>query len=249
MAGRSFAIGDIHGELEQLFKLLACLPTLDKDDTLVFLGDYIDRGPKSKQVVDYIRDLPSHSPAKIVALRGNHEDAWLRVLDQGWDQFVLPPPNGCLAAMRSYTGGAFPAEGEGPTDDEQPLLRNGKFFPREVVTWFQNLPHWYEDDHAIYVHAGLPRGPSGFLHPRDVTMPQALLWLRDEDFFRNYRGKRVVFGHTRTEYLPPELSGYTPEDPMDLWAGENVVGIDTGCGNGGFLTAFELPALNVYESR
>ena len=249
MAGRSFAIGDIHGELEQLFKLLSCLPTLDKNDTLVFLGDYVDRGPKSAQVVDYIRNLPSHSPAKIVALRGNHEDAWLRVLDQGWDQFVLPPPNGCLAAMRSYTGGAFPAEGEEPTDDEQPLLRNGKFFPTEVVSWFQGLPHWYEDEHAIYVHAGLPRGPNGFVHPRDVTMPAALLWLRDEDFFRNYRGKRVVFGHTRTEYLPPELSGYTPEDPRDLWAGENVVGIDTGCGNGGFLTAFELPALNVYESR
>ena len=47
----------------------------------------------------------------------------------------------------------------------------------------------------------------------------------------------------------PELSGYTPEDPSDLWAGDNVVGIDTCCGNGGFLTAFELPALNVYESR
>jgi serine/threonine protein phosphatase 1 len=49
--------------------------------------------------------------------------------------------------------------------------------------------------------------------------------------------------------LPPELSGYTPEDPTDLWAGENCVGIDTGCGNGGFLTALELPAMNVYESR
>ena len=67
MAGRSFAIGDIHGELDQLFKLLSCLPTLDKEDTLIFLGDYVDRGPKSKQVVDYLRNLSSHSPAKIVA--------------------------------------------------------------------------------------------------------------------------------------------------------------------------------------
>lgn len=87
------------------------------------------------------------------------------------------------------------------------------------------------------------------MHPREVKAPIAMLWCRDEDFFRNYRGKRVVFGHTRTEYLPPELSGYTPEDPTDLWAGVNVVGIDTGCGKGGFLTALELPALNVYESR
>ena len=68
-------------------------------------------------------------------------------------------------------------------------------------------------------------------------------------FFREYRGKRVIFGHTRTEFLPQELSAYTPDDPTDLWAGEAVVGIDTGCGNGGFLTAVELPEMRVYESR
>ena len=62
-------------------------------------------------------------------------------------------------------------------------------------------------------------------------------------------GKPVVFGHTRTEFLPQELSKYTPEDPTDLFAGENVLGIDTGCGNGGFLTGIELPGLRVYESR
>jgi serine/threonine protein phosphatase 1 len=247
MAQRTFAIGDIHGELEHLFKLLASLPDLDEEDTLLFLGDYVDRGPKSAQVVDYVRTLSG--PSKVVALRGNHEDAWLRVIDRGWDEFVLPPPNGCLAALRSYSGGPFPKDGELPKADERMLLQTGEFFPEDVVAWFRDLPFWYEDEHAIYVHAGLPKGPNGFMHPSEVKAPVALLWLRDEDFFRNYRGKRVVFGHTRTEFLPPELSGYTPEDPKDLWAGENVVGIDTGCGNGGFLTALELPAGNVYESR
>jgi serine/threonine protein phosphatase 1 len=111
------------------------------------------------------------------------------------------------------------------------------------------LPHWYEDEHAIYVHAGLPRGKSGFLHPSKVETPAALLWLRDEDFFRNYRGKLVVFGHTATAYLPVELSSYTPEDPMDVWAGPCCVGLDTGAGKGGFLTVVELPAMRVYESR
>ena len=124
----------------------------------------------------------------------------------------------------------------------------------DLVLWdlqdVRELPYWYEDEHAIYVHAGLPRGPNGFMHPSEVKKPIALLWLRDADFFANYRGKRVVFGHTRTECLPPELSGYTPEDPTDLWAGECVIGIDTGCGHdGGFLTAVELPSGNVYESR
>lgn len=249
MANRTFAIGDIHGDTAALFKLLSDFPALDENDTVVFLGDYIDRGPNSRGVVDYVRNMHTQTPAKVVALRGNHEDAWLRVVERGWDEFVMPPKNGCLAAMRSWTGGEYPHEDELPKPDEQMILQSGDFFPEDVVEWFQSLPYWYEDEHAIYVHAGLPRGPGGWLHPSEVKAPIALLWCRDMDFFTNYRGKRVVFGHTRTEYLPPELSGYTPEDPTDLWAGVDVVGIDTGCGNGGFLTALELPALNVYESR
>jgi len=106
MAGRTFAIGDIHGDAAHLFKLLSYLPTLDENDTLVFLGDYVDRGPRSREVVDYVRGLPEQTTARIVALRGNHEDAWLRVIDKGWDEFVIPPGNGCLAAMRSYVGGS-----------------------------------------------------------------------------------------------------------------------------------------------
>lgn len=247
MAGRTFAIGDIHGDTQALFKLLSCFPTLDEEDTLIFLGDYIDRGPRSAQVIDFIRNL--NGPAKVVALRGNHEDAWLRVIDRGWDEFVLPPGNGCLAAYRSFVGGPVPEEGEIATPEERAAMLTGSFFPPEVVDWFRSLPYWYEDEHAIYVHAGLPHGPEGFLHPKDVKAPIALLWCRDEAFFRDYRGKRVVFGHTRTEYLPPELSGYTPDDPTDLWAGPAVIGIDTGCGNGGFLTGLELPDQNVYESR
>jgi serine/threonine protein phosphatase 1 len=113
----------------------------------------------------------------------------------------------------------------------------------------RDLPHFYEDNHAIYVHAGLPKLSGGFPHPSEVKLKQALLWCRDEKFFRDYSGKLVVFGHTATALLPPELSSYTPEDPTDLWAGPHTVGIDTGCGKGGFLTGFELPAMRVYESR
>lgn len=247
--GRTFAIGDIHGDLDALFRVLSCLPPIERDDTIVFLGDYLDRGPKSAQVIDYVRKLPTQTKAKVVALRGNHEDAWLRVCSGGWDEFVLPPPNGCLAAMRSFFNKPPPAEDEAAQGEELQMMLSGGFFPEDVVQWMMGLPYWYEDEHAIYVHAGLPKGPSGFLHPRDVKAPIALLWCRDEDFFRNYRGKLVVFGHTATEYLPQELSTYTPEDPKDVFAGPCVVGLDTGAGKGGFLTAVELPSMRVYESR
>lgn len=249
MAHRTFAIGDIHGETKHLFKLMSCLPKLDAEDTIVFLGDYIDRGPASAQVVDFVRTLPSKTPARVIALRGNHEDAWLRVIDRGWDEFVSPPGNGCLAAYRSFVGGSVPGENELPKPDEAMIFQSGDFFPEQVVKWFRELPYWYEDDHAIYVHAGLPRGPSGFLHPSAVPDPIVLLWLRDDHFFRSYRGKLVVFGHTTTRTLPNELSTHTPEDPADLWAGPACIGLDTACGKGGFLTAFELPARLVYESR
>ena len=249
MAGRTFAIGDIHGDLEQLYKILSCLPSLEKDDTLVFVGDYIDRGPRSADVIHFLRTLPTQIPSKVVALRGNHEDAWLRVIDRGWPEFVLPPPNGCLAALRSFTGGRMPIEDEEAEGAERDLLLSGSFFPKEVVAWMRELPHWYEDEHAIYVHAGLPSSPEGFQHPSLVKAKVALLWCRDEAFFRDYRGKLVVFGHTATVCLPPELSTYTPEDPTDIWAGPCTVGLDTGCGKGGFLTALELPAMRVYESR
>jgi serine/threonine protein phosphatase 1 len=250
MAGRTFAVGDIHGELEHLFALLSCFPKLDRDDTLVFLGDYVDRGAKSAHVIDYIRRrLPTQTAARVIALRGNHEDAWLKVVAEGWPGFVLPPDNGCLATMLSYTGGQPPPAGEMLSRDDTKMLMTGAFFPTEVVEWMHALPYWYEDDHAIYVHAGLPKFHDRWPHPSELDDKTPLLWIRTMEFFQSYRGKRVIFGHTTTAFLPQELSSFTPDDPNDLFAGENVIGIDTGCGNGGFLTAIELPAMHVYESR
>jgi serine/threonine protein phosphatase 1 len=134
--------------------------------------------------------------------------------------------------------------------DESEALFRGTFFPPDVIEWMRSLPFWYEDEHAIYVHAGLPKKDGRFPHPSECEPKTALLWTRTESFFREYRGKRVVIGHTKTEQLPPELSDYTPDDPTDMWAGECVIALDTGCGSlGGFLTCVELPALRVYESR
>jgi len=249
MAGRTFAIGDTHGEPDHLSRLLGRFPVLDRDDTVVFLGDYLDRGPRVKDLITQIMSLPEHTPARVVCLRGNHEDAWLHVVREGWDEFALVPGNGCLATSRSFTGGRPPHPGEEPTNADLSAMTTGDFFPPAVVGWLDGLPHWYEDQHAIYVHAGLPRAGDRFLHPSEVPDPAVLLWVRTQDFFRNYRGKRVVFGHTPTLFLPQDLSSYTPEDPTDLFLGEYVVGTDTRCGEGGFLSAVELPLMRVHESR
>ncbi|HHO50876.1 MAG TPA: serine/threonine protein phosphatase [Deltaproteobacteria bacterium] len=250
MQGRTFAIGDIHGEIGHLRTLLERMGPFDEDDTLVFLGDYVDRGPHSRQVIEFIRHELPETGVRIVALRGNHEDAWLRVIDEGWDGFVLPPSNGCLACLRSYTGGPVAPPHDYPrSETEWEHLIQGTFFPRDVIDWMRSLPYWYEDDHAIYVHAGLPQISGGFPHPSDVQKRSSLLWTRTREFFQGYRGKTCIVGHTVTSLLPPELSHHAPRKDDDLWVGEQVIAIDTGCGKGGFLTAIELPELFVWESR
>lgn len=250
MADRTFVIGDIHGDLDALHALWRQLPPLDATDTVVFLGDYVDRGPDSAGVVEFVRrGAGASTPAAIVALRGNHEDAWLRAIDEGFPNFTLPPGNGTLGCLRSYTGGARPRRGDPPEPHEVDAHERGTFFPADVVAFFRALPFWYEDAHGIYVHAGVPWSGGRWLHPSEVNPPTPLLWLRTREFFTHYRGKPMVVGHTVTGTLPPEYSNFTPEDPADLWAGDCVYALDTGAGKGGFLTALELPALHVYESR
>ena len=88
-------------------------------------------------------------------------------------------------------------------------------------------------------HAGLDQGK----HPRE-TDRHHLLWTRDTDFYKKYRGKPCVFGHTPTAELPPR-------DPAraTVWRRDSLIGIDTGCGRGGHLSAIELPSGTVVDSR
>ena len=66
---RTFAIGDIHGDLDGLEAVLRRLPELHPTDTLVFVGDYVDRGPGSAQVIARVRKLQADGPARVIALR------------------------------------------------------------------------------------------------------------------------------------------------------------------------------------
>ncbi|HEY0254536.1 MAG TPA: metallophosphoesterase, partial [Kofleriaceae bacterium] len=171
MPGRTFAIGDIHGDLGALQTLFARMPQLVPGDTVVFLGDYIDRGPDSAGVVAWLRDLASTTSAKIVFLRGNHEDAWLQIMEAGWPEFILPRGNGCLESYRSFKGLPAPSFDALPTAEEMNSMIAADFFPEEVVAWMKDLAWFYEDEHAIYVHAGLKRDGDHFAHPSDVDPP------------------------------------------------------------------------------
>lgn len=247
MAGRTFAIGDIHGERDALERVLSRLPALDAHDTIVFLGDYVDRGPHSAEVIELVRHgLPERTPARVVPLMGNHEEAWLRVLEGRSQHFVVKASNGCVAFLRSYQG--LPSTDEDPSAEDFDAMLTGAFLPAAVVDWMRTLRRWYEDEHAIYVHAGLKQDGDSWLHPSASADDKRFLWERSKAFYRTYVGKPVVVGHTPTKYLA-DNGEHTAADSAETHCSPYAHLIDTGAGQGGFLTALELPAMRLYDSR
>src|SRR5260370_19351492 len=131
----TYAIGDLHGEVTLLHRLLTILP-FREEDTLVFLGDCLDRGEDSVATILALRELQRTHPACIF-LRGNHEDAWLAC----W--------NGAGFSHVPAIEGAH-----------QVWERCGGSVPFAVGDWLEETRIEYEDEHAYYVHAGvLPDKP------------------------------------------------------------------------------------------
>lgn len=245
---KTFAIGDIHGDLAHLERLLEKLDgRLHAEDTVVFLGDYVDRGPSSRGVIERVERFRTDFAGKTVTLRGNHEDAWLESLEKPNPGFLLPASNGCAELFASFV------DEKGLSEQEVTLrlLQPKSWFPEEYATWMRLLPTWYEDDHAIYVHAGLEGENATWLHP-SLSREKSLLWMREKDFWMGYRGKTLVFGHTVTKELPVDHLNWFQklfDDVADVWFRGDLIGIDTGCGKGGYLSAVELPSRKVIESR
>jgi serine/threonine protein phosphatase 1 len=176
--GKIFAIGDIHGSFDRLQDLMQKIPVDFANDTLVFIGDYIDRGPASVEVVEYLLDLKKRVPG-IIFLKGNHEDMLEKYLD-GTDRFTYLL-NGGQTTLDSYLS---------KTD------RSGSFpIPTDHMEFFKSLRLYYETEAYIFVHAGLrPKVPLASQEAED------LLWIRDKFIYSKYNfGKPVVFGHTPLE--------------------------------------------------
>jgi len=181
--GKIFAIGDIHGCISQLDKLLAQLDIDAGEDTLLFIGDYIDRGPDPKGVIDYIIDIRKNV-RNVVCLSGNHEDMFLNYCLDGRDE-DLYMSNGGMRTLASY---GFMREGT-----EELIL------PDSHREFFTTLRTYYETDDYIFVHAGLRPGV-----PLDRQDREDLLWIRFEFISSPYDfGKTVVYGHTPVSLNKP----------------------------------------------
>jgi serine/threonine protein phosphatase 1 len=173
-----FAIGDIHGCLEKLKELIPKTGIDNQNDTLIFIGDYIDRGKFNSEVVDHVIRLQNEYK-KVVCLRGNHEDMLAHYLEGMNEDMYLN--NGGINTLHSY---------EIILSDD--IDERKRKIPAGHRKFFESLLPYYETEDYIFVHAGMKPG----LSLKEQTMHD-LLWIRHEFIEAEYDfGKTVVFGHT-----------------------------------------------------
>ncbi|MBN2426824.1 MAG: metallophosphoesterase [Deltaproteobacteria bacterium] len=237
---RLLAIGDIHGCLQTLEGLIDQVqPT--KKDQVIFLGDYIDQGPSSKGVIDYLIKFGRRFP-QTVFLRGNHEqmmlEAWhyrgrpakVRETLDSWDWQSL-----------YRTSKEYAVSMGGPKYVEAVWINNGGFPtlesyghrppPEEHLRFLINTKLYFETDKYIFAHAGCDRQDR-----LAETDPFTFLW---HPYMCRFRGdgaplKTVVVGH-RVETKP--------------FFAEYWVALDTGCGCGFYLTCADLLTGQVFQEK
>lgn len=181
---RIFAIGDVHGMLNLLIPAVAKIEEFAAEgDMIVMLGDYVDRGPDSQGVIDFLMEYQRSGKLRMVCLKGNHEDLMVDAFDHGQTYNWLN--NGGYETLNSYLT-------EGTLDQKFQAVS-------EVhLEWMRNLPVHHETKNHIFVHAGLRPGVK--LHDQ---VPDEMMWIRglflnaDADQFPD--GKVIVHGHTPQE--------------------------------------------------
>ncbi|MFH1033376.1 MAG: metallophosphoesterase family protein [Pseudomonadota bacterium] len=168
------AVGDLHGRYDLLRKIFSqVLPGLPAGTRLIFLGDYIDRGPDSRVILEALMAYQALRP-ETVLLMGNHERMLLEALEGRQVELFLA--NGGQETLRSF----------GLT------MQTLHQIPAALLSFLRGLPLFHEEEQYIFVHAGLKPGlPLADQQERD------LLWIRDEFIHGQWDfGKTVVFGHT-----------------------------------------------------
>jgi serine/threonine protein phosphatase 1 len=168
---RLFAIGDIHGCFDSLKELFESEIQLDKNDKLILLGDYIDRGNKSKEVVDYIIFLQENG-YDITPLIGNHELLLLETLE---DEKNKPKwfQNGGNETLKSFG------------------VSSAKDIPPKYVDFFKNLQNYFSIEDYLFVHAGFN---DKILNPFQDTY--SMVWESQDEYLNPLLARKtIIHGH------------------------------------------------------
>lgn len=215
-----YAVGDIHGQLEMLETALDLISTDGgRDARIVFLGDLVDRGASSKQVIERLM-AGQESGLNWTVLSGNHDDLFSGFIEHGinMDPRVLSgvpwtgPLIGGLATLASYGM----SELDRPV--EQLLAEARATVPIEHRNFLRGLPTYLAQDDLLFVHAGIRPGVPLIEQDRDD-----LMWIRS-DFLEDTRAHPWLVVHGHTAVQTPEHHG-------------NRVNLDSGAGYGRPITA------------
>jgi serine/threonine protein phosphatase 1 len=225
---RAYAVGDIHGRLDLLDELLAkidgeldCRPA--RKTLLVFVGDLIDRGPDSAQVVERLRTY-SRPGVRPVFLLGNHEEVLLRIL--GGDQSLVDSwlKFGGVQCLESYGVDVRALRG---APAEKILEATRQAVPKQHVEFLESFIDSCRFGDYLFVHAGIRPGVQ-----IDQQRQSDLRWIREPFLFdETDHGFVVVHGHT----IRPEVE-----------VRPNRIGIDTGAYRTGVLTAIAIEGANAW---
>lgn len=183
----TFVIGDVHGRIDKLGALLAaCQAAVDDGGAkFTFIGDYIDRGTHSRDVIEFLIRAKTLLASPIICLRGNHEEMLIRVSDKDRSDRDLMTWWG--------NGGEQTLESYGVNDPSD--------LPPEHLDWMRGLPLQTSDRHRLFVHAGIRPGVA-----LSDQSEQDLLWIREPFLSSDHdHGPLVVHGHTPTRSRKPDL--------------------------------------------
>jgi serine/threonine protein phosphatase 1 len=240
----TIAVGDVHGQLPQLADVLGQLaPTLGNGDTVVFLGDYIDRGPDTRGCVDAILQFRNEVSADVVGLLGNHEDWMVRTLGDhshhawllGMDAFETIASYSAEAAHELRAAAKHAGLSLYTDTVTLPYERFFDCLPAAHRQFFETLRVYHRTDDCLCSHAGLDPAIA------DPASQSRRAWIWGEGMFPlAYRGdETLVYGHRNNAVI--DAHGW----PQPAVHGR-AIGIDTIAH--GVLTAIRLPGGHVVQS-
>ena len=204
MFRRILAVGDVHGEADCLERLWTRIAFDDAHDLLVFLGDYIDRGPAPVRTLQFVQ-RQTEKYRNVHALMGNHEAMMLSYMDAyGLGRTLLGQFDLWLANGGKITRKQLAAL---PAAEAESLME----FVRQRPIFFRTS---HEEEEILFVHAGV--------NPAAEDSREDMLWIREAFFMGYYGDTVVVVGHTPTQMLRRDRA------PVPLFLPNNIVACDTG---------------------